>query len=182
MVVLGYSRLLWLRFYARQTMTVLADGLESAFASFEGVPQELLFEQMRSLECAGVPGRERVDEEQAFQDAQVLARRNVVHANGRAEARVVDELARVFGEDLQQPRHHRRACGPPLPRTRLKIKACLRLLKRLQTSSSACTPPPGPRALMKMLKPSSWQRAATGPSLSAARLIRRDGPPALLVR
>ena len=48
-VVLGYSRLLWLRFYARQTMTVLVDGLESAFASFGGVPQELLFDQMRSV-------------------------------------------------------------------------------------------------------------------------------------
>ena len=31
-VVLGYSRLLWLRFYARQTMAVLVEGLESAFA------------------------------------------------------------------------------------------------------------------------------------------------------
>ena len=30
-VVLGHSRLLWLRFYRRQTMAVLFDGLESAF-------------------------------------------------------------------------------------------------------------------------------------------------------
>ena len=29
-VVLGYSRLLWLRFYSQQTMAVLVDGLESA--------------------------------------------------------------------------------------------------------------------------------------------------------
>ena len=49
MIVLGYSRLLWLRFYARQTMTVLMDGLESAFERFGGVPDELLFDQMRSL-------------------------------------------------------------------------------------------------------------------------------------
>ena len=46
---LGYSRLLWLRFYARQTMNVLIDGLESAFARFGGVPKELLFDQMRSV-------------------------------------------------------------------------------------------------------------------------------------
>lgn len=30
-VVLGYSRQLWLRFYSRQTMPVLIEGLESAF-------------------------------------------------------------------------------------------------------------------------------------------------------
>ena len=33
-VVLSYSRLLWLRFYCRQTMAVLIDGLERAFARF----------------------------------------------------------------------------------------------------------------------------------------------------
>ena len=49
LVVLGHSRLLWLRFYPRQTMTVLIDGLESAFVRFGGVPQALLFDQMRSV-------------------------------------------------------------------------------------------------------------------------------------
>ena len=49
LVVLGHSRLLWLRFYPRQTMAVLIEGLESAFARFGGVPQELLFDQMRSV-------------------------------------------------------------------------------------------------------------------------------------
>ena len=49
MVVLGHSRLLWLRFYRRQTMAVLIDGLESAFARFGGVPAELLFDQMRAV-------------------------------------------------------------------------------------------------------------------------------------
>ena len=49
LVVLGYSRLLWLRFYRRQTMAVLMEGLESAFARFGGVPRELLFDQMRSV-------------------------------------------------------------------------------------------------------------------------------------
>lgn len=37
LVVLGYSRLLWLRFYARQTMPVLIEGLENAFCRFGGV-------------------------------------------------------------------------------------------------------------------------------------------------
>lgn len=52
LVVLGYSRLLWLWFYRRQTMETLFSGLESAFAYFGGVPQELLFDQMRSVVIA----------------------------------------------------------------------------------------------------------------------------------
>jgi len=49
MVVLGYSRLLWVQFYARQSMTVVTRGLESAFAYFQGVPAELLFDQMKAV-------------------------------------------------------------------------------------------------------------------------------------
>jgi transposase len=49
LVVLGYSRLLWLRFFPRQTMQTLFRGLESAFESIGGVPKELLFDQMRSV-------------------------------------------------------------------------------------------------------------------------------------
>ena len=45
----GYSRLLWMRFYPRQTMTVLMEGLEGAFEKFGGVPEELLFDQMRAV-------------------------------------------------------------------------------------------------------------------------------------
>ena len=48
-VVLSHSRLLWLRFYRRQTMAVLTEGLERAFARFDGVPKELLFDQMRAV-------------------------------------------------------------------------------------------------------------------------------------
>ena len=48
-VVLSHSRLLWLRFYRRQTMAVLTEGLERAFARFGGVPTELLFDQMRAV-------------------------------------------------------------------------------------------------------------------------------------
>ena len=48
-VVLSHSRLLWLCFYRRQTMAVLTEGLESAFARFGGVPNELLFDQMRAV-------------------------------------------------------------------------------------------------------------------------------------
>jgi transposase len=49
LVVLGYSRLLWCRFYPRQDMATLIDGLEEAFGYFGGVPQELLFDQMKAV-------------------------------------------------------------------------------------------------------------------------------------
>jgi transposase len=49
LVVLGYSRLLWMHFYARQTMQTLFRGLEAAFEFFGGVPAELLFDQMRTV-------------------------------------------------------------------------------------------------------------------------------------
>lgn len=49
LVVLGYSRLLWLRFYQRQDMRTLVLGLEEAFTYFGGVPQELLFDQMKAV-------------------------------------------------------------------------------------------------------------------------------------
>lgn len=49
LVVLGYSRLLWLRFYPRQNMRTLIRGLEAAFRAFGGVPRELLFDQMKSV-------------------------------------------------------------------------------------------------------------------------------------
>ena len=48
-VVLSHSRLLWLCFYRRQTMAVLTDGLERAFARFGGVTKELLCDQMRAV-------------------------------------------------------------------------------------------------------------------------------------
>ncbi len=40
-VVLGYSRYMWLQYYERQTMTVVMRGLEAAFGYFGGVPSEL---------------------------------------------------------------------------------------------------------------------------------------------
>lgn len=48
-VVLGYSRLLWLQFFRRQTMAVLMRGLEEAFEFFGGVTSELLFDQLKAV-------------------------------------------------------------------------------------------------------------------------------------
>ena len=55
LVVLGYSRLLWLQFYPRQTIEIVMRGLEAAFDYFGGVPGELLFDQMKAV----VTGDER---------------------------------------------------------------------------------------------------------------------------
>jgi transposase len=49
LVVLGYSRLLWCRFYPRQDMATLIDGIEEALLYFGGVPQELLFDPMKAV-------------------------------------------------------------------------------------------------------------------------------------
>lgn len=49
LVVLGYSRLLWCRFFPRQDFRTLIDGLEQAFQYFGGVPQEVLFDQMKAV-------------------------------------------------------------------------------------------------------------------------------------
>lgn len=49
MVVLGYSRLLWLQVFPRQTMLTLMRGLEAAFAFCRGVPRELLFDQLKAV-------------------------------------------------------------------------------------------------------------------------------------
>jgi transposase len=48
-VVLGYSRLLWLKFYPRQTLATVISGLEECFAVLGGVPTELLFDQMKAV-------------------------------------------------------------------------------------------------------------------------------------
>lgn len=49
LVVLGYSRLMWLRFSERQDMRTLIVGIEEAFGFFGGVPRELLFDQMKAV-------------------------------------------------------------------------------------------------------------------------------------
>jgi len=49
MVVLGYSRRMWLRFYERQTMMVVIRGIEESFPYLGGVPAELLFDQMKAV-------------------------------------------------------------------------------------------------------------------------------------
>ncbi|MBK7785600.1 MAG: IS21 family transposase [Gemmatimonadetes bacterium] len=48
-VVLGYSRLLWVRFYPRQDLRTLQHGLAACLDDWGGVPRHLLFDQMRSV-------------------------------------------------------------------------------------------------------------------------------------
>ena len=52
LVVLGYSRQMWIRFYPEKTKEVVIAGLEAAFRYFEGVPREVLFDQMKGVVVA----------------------------------------------------------------------------------------------------------------------------------
>jgi transposase len=49
LVVLGYSRLLWVRFFPRKNTAALYEGLDAAFRFFGGVPRELLFDQLKNV-------------------------------------------------------------------------------------------------------------------------------------
>lgn len=49
MFILGYSRLLWVQFYPRQSMRTLMAGIEAAVAFCSGVPRELLFDQLKAV-------------------------------------------------------------------------------------------------------------------------------------
>jgi transposase len=49
LVVLGYSRLLYVEFVPRQTALAVMRGLEQAFAVFGGVPHEVLFDQLKAV-------------------------------------------------------------------------------------------------------------------------------------
>ncbi len=48
-MVLGYSRLLHVEFVPRQTALTVMLGMERAFAAFGGVPQHVLFDEMKSV-------------------------------------------------------------------------------------------------------------------------------------
>jgi transposase len=48
-VVLGYSRLLWIQFYPRQDLATLMLGLDACFTAWGGTVRDLLFDQMRSV-------------------------------------------------------------------------------------------------------------------------------------
>ncbi len=80
LVVLGYSRLLWLRFFRRQDMGTLFAGLEEAFGFFQGVPRELLFDQMKSV----IIGDERLNGGRLVENAEFL--RFASHWQFRARA------------------------------------------------------------------------------------------------
>ena len=94
LIVLGYSRLLWLHFFSRQTMAVLFRGLEDAFAYFGGVPQELLFDQMRAergqfaarFEAEGEREASRIRSEAELEAARIRAKGAEEEARIRGES------------------------------------------------------------------------------------------------
>lgn len=67
LVVLGYSRLLFVEFVPRQSALTVMLGLERAFAAFGGVPHEILFDQLKAVIVADHrPGGGRLLENPEF--------------------------------------------------------------------------------------------------------------------
>ena len=82
----GYSRLLWMRFYPRQTLTTLIRGLESALATWPESPVLIAPRtQMMSLRCCAGDGSR--PPEIGLQE-QVSNRRVLLRHNGRGGERL----------------------------------------------------------------------------------------------
>ena len=171
-VVLGYSRLLWLQFYTRQTMLVLMRGLEDAFAYFGGVPADLLFDQLKAVivdDEREIGGRLLENAEfmrfAAHWDFRVRACRPYrAQTKGKVErpigyVRQGFFYGRTFLNDadlnaqalswLAQTANRRTACIAPLPRRR----ACA----SNATSASCCGP-------WRRVRIGRWARRPTRPS------------------
>jgi transposase len=101
LVVLGYSRHMFVQFSARQDMRALFSGLEAAFAFFGGVPKELLFDQMASVITADL----RDQGERLVENAEFL------------------RFAHHWGFRI-------RACRPYRARTKGKVERSVRYLRK----------------------------------------------------
>ena len=122
-VVLSHSRLLWLRFYRRQTMAVLTAGLESAFERFGGVPMELLFDQMRAV----VLSDDRVGGGELVLNAEFL--RFAAHW-GFANDDDLNEQASCWLEGTANVRRHGTTGERPVDRFERDERGALRPLAR----------------------------------------------------
>jgi transposase len=100
LVVLCFSRLLWLRFFRRQDMETLFGGLEQAFTFFGGLPYELLFDQMKSVIVAD----ERLNGGRLVENAEFVR----------------------FANHWQ---FHARACRPYRARTKGKVERPIRYVR-----------------------------------------------------
>lgn len=99
-VVLGYSRLLWIRFYPRQDLRTLQAGLADCFESWDGVPRQLLFDQMKS----------------------VLTRDDRLTGSGLLTNRECQSFAQHFGFRI-------RVCRPYRAQTKGKVERPIRYLR-----------------------------------------------------
>jgi transposase len=64
LVVLSYSRYLWVRFYSHEDQLTVLSGLHQAFLAFGGVPQTILFDRMKTaVASSDVSGKAIFNEE-----------------------------------------------------------------------------------------------------------------------
>jgi transposase len=99
-VVLGHSRLLWVRFYPRQDLRTLLLGLDACFTEWGGVPKELLFDQMKA----------------------VITRDDRLTGGGIAENLELSRFARHCGFRI-------RVCRPYRAKTKGKVERPIRYLR-----------------------------------------------------
>lgn len=183
-VVLGYSRLLWLKFYERQDMRTLMSGLEEAFAYFGGVTPELLFDQMKAV----ITRDERLTQGQLVKNGEFLrfsahwaftaraCRPYRAQTKGKVERpiRYVRENF-VYGReflndadlDEQRSRWLEKANGrlhgttKEVPRERFEREERHRLLPLAER--------PYPSLVLAPLKPAAPKRRSAGPRIAVER-------------
>ena len=102
-IVLGYSRLLWLHFYTRQTMPVLMEGLESAFDRFRWAANDNAFARIAGEIRHAVIGWRHGAAVDAFaaERSEVLAAWGELRERTRAEGGTV-ALSPAFRETLDR--------------------------------------------------------------------------------
>lgn len=141
LVVLGYSRLLWMDFFKRQDMRTLFLGLEQAFHYFGGVPRELLFDQMKAVITADLRllgGQLVVNEEflrfahhWGFRARACRAYRAQTKGKVERPIRYVRENF-VYGRDFISDAHLAEAAGCWLEKANSRLHATTKEVPRLR--------------------------------------------------
>jgi len=141
LVVLGYSRLLWMDFFKRQDMQTLFTGLEQAFAYFGGVPRELLFDQMKTVITADLRllgGQLVINEEflrfaahWGFRPRACRAYRAQTKGKVERPIRYVRENF-IYGRDFVSDVHLAEATGSWLEKANSRLHATTKEVPRLR--------------------------------------------------
>lgn len=195
-VVLGYSRLLWIGFSERQDMRTLFRGLEEAFGYFGGVPRELLFDQMKAVITADLRllGGQLVVNEEALRFAAHwgfrpracrayraqtkgkverpirYVRENLVYGRDFiSDAHLADEAARW----LEKANGRRHATTKEPPRLRFERQERAALLPLAECPYRSLLLPPLKEGDVLAARPRSFDVAVLGPAVPQVAVEKR---------